>query len=89
MSDERRAQLVSLATAARKRAKLPSGFQIAVVVTDENGDWVGVSSSADDDYTARLLTAALDGADLRKHPNDPIETTHQEPPGETTIAVDA
>lgn len=80
MSDEARAELVRVAAAARKRAKLPPGHHIVVVVTDPNGDWCGVSSSADDGYTARLLTAALSGADLRRHPNAPIDTTLDQEP---------
>ncbi|HKY40739.1 MAG TPA: hypothetical protein VJN18_32615 [Polyangiaceae bacterium] len=74
-ADNKRAQLVRLAEGVRKRAKLPAGFNLVVVVTDPNGDWVGVSSSADDDYTARILTAALEGADKRSHRNATIEAT--------------
>ncbi len=63
----RRTELVELAQGIRDTAILPPGFNVAVVVTDQNGDWVGVSSTADDSYTAQLLRSALEGADLRSH----------------------
>lgn len=65
-----RATLVGMAQAIRDKAQPPEGFNVVVVVTDPDGDWCGVSSTADDAYTARLLFAALHGADLRKHAVD-------------------
>lgn len=62
-----RTTLVKMAQAIRDSAQLPAGFNVVVVVTDPEGDWCGVSSTSADAYTARLLFAALHGADLRKH----------------------
>jgi hypothetical protein len=62
-----RQELVDLAKAKRESVSLPPGYNAVLVVTDPEGAWVGVSSTADDDYIARILTAALTGADLKRH----------------------
>lgn len=66
--DKTRAYLTRLAQGVRKRANLPRGLNVVVVVTDPDGAWVGVSSTADDHYTGRILAAAITGADMRRHP---------------------
>ena len=75
MTHDARERLVRAAEAIRGRAKLSPGYHVVVVVTDPGGEWCGVSSSADDEYTTRMLTAALHGADAKRHTKEPIETT--------------
>lgn len=72
-ADDMRAELLRLGQAAIKRAKLPAGFNAVIVVTDSAGEWLAVSSS-DDEYTYRLLKAALEGSELRTHRVEPILT---------------
>ena len=61
--------LVKIATGVVKshEKKLPPGYHMAVVVTDENGDYVGVHATADTEYTMRILQAACTGAALKFH----------------------
>lgn len=66
-----RQELVDLARAKREAIDIPPGYNAVLVVTDPDGAWVGVSSTADDEYTARILRAALTGADLKHHPGKP------------------
>jgi hypothetical protein len=65
--DALRAELVRLAQAKRESVTLPPGYHAVLVVTDPDGAWVGVSSTAPDDYTARILEAALSGEGFRRH----------------------
>ncbi len=66
---EQRAELVALATAMKKqvRSSLPAGYNAVIVVTDVDGSWCGVSSTADTSYTEALLHSALHGASLKLH----------------------
>ncbi len=70
--DQKREHLVAIGRKMIKTAKLPEGFNAVVVVTDAMGEWCAVSSS-DDAYTQKLLTAALNGADLRLHERKTVD----------------
>ena len=65
--DDLRSELVKLAAAKRDSVAMPPGYHAVLVVTDPEGAFVGVSSTADDDYTARILHAALTGDELKRH----------------------
>lgn len=77
--DTMRAELVRLGQQALKRAKLPAGVNAVIIVPDSEGAWCAVSSSSDE-YTHRLLTAALEGADVRIHRDEPITTKASDVP---------
>lgn len=72
-ADDLREELVRLGTVALKRAALPAGYNAVIVVTDADGTWCAVSSTGDE-YTHRLLTAALHGSEKRIHRTEPITT---------------
>lgn len=69
MTEKKREHLVQIGQAIVKGACLPAGYNVVVVVTDDEGEWCAVSSS-DDTYTHALLTQALHGAELRLHNED-------------------
>lgn len=46
---------------------LPKGARLVVVVTGEDGEWVGVSSNKPNDDVVAILESALHGADLKYH----------------------
>jgi hypothetical protein len=64
MSALSRADGVRIAEAAQQSAawQLPDGAQLVVVVTDEEGEWCGVSSNVGNERTAAILASALAGA---------------------------
>ena len=45
--------------------RVPYGVRLVVVLTDANGEWVGVSSNTNPMDVKAILTAALHGADRR------------------------
>lgn len=59
--EETIAKAQSIATAA----KLPKGARIVVVVTGEDGAWVGVGSNTSNADVEAILRSALYGADRR------------------------
>jgi hypothetical protein len=64
MNSLSRADCLRLAEAARQSVawQLPDGAQLVVVVTDEAGEWCGVSSNVGNERTAAILASALAGA---------------------------
>ncbi len=69
-----RERLVKLARLGVDGAEkwLPKGYHAVVVVTDENGDYVGVHATSDHAYTLRILRAALFGSELVHHRGKPL-----------------
>ena len=50
-------------------AELGTGFRVVVVVTPEDGSYVGVSSTTHLEDTERILRCAATRADHRDHPH--------------------
>ena len=58
--------IVRMASTKIFRSKrVPYGVRLVVVVTDANGEWVGVSSNTNPVDVEAILGAALRGADRR------------------------
>lgn len=62
-----REEAAKLALDIRRRADIPYGAEVVVVVTDAEGAWVGVSSTESSGRTSAILEAALRGAGYRTH----------------------
>lgn len=54
------------AAANREAKKLPFGSRVVVVVTDANGEWVGVGSNTHPKDVEAILRSSLLGADKRE-----------------------
>lgn len=91
-----REQLAALAQAIVEEAapRLPPGVSIAVIATDETGDWVGVGSNCSKEYQDALVWCAAHGKDRIDHftvegegdpgtgvPLGPVDYASAEPPG--------
>lgn len=62
-------EAAELAERYRRSLNTAPGTDVVVLITDYEGEFVGVSSTEDDARTRDILEAALRGAEHRAHPN--------------------
>jgi hypothetical protein len=56
-------ELVAVARTCRERIELPPGYTVAIIVTDQHFDWVGVSCSGNPQMTQVMIESALVGSE--------------------------